>query len=1124
MGNFDFAKQRWPQIWDAAHRAEGHLRSDPRASATYARRAAELFTGWIYTAEDLPRPYDDSFAGLARAREFKASVGRSITVKLDIIRRIGNDAVHKEAAIALDRALSALDQLHQVLRWLAHCYGDVDTEPAPFDRQLIPPSPAGVVQKARVELERLQEQNEAKDRALVEARERDAAAQVELEALRAEIAALKAASAETNRTEERPDPTAATEAQTRELYIDVLLGEAGWKLDQPRDREFPVTGVPSPTGAGKVDYVLWGDDGLPLAVVEAKRTGRSAREGREQARIYADALEKQFGQRPVIFASNGYEHWIWDDERYPARRISGFYTREQLQLVIQRRSTLRALTSVSVDEKIVGRPYQLRAIRSIAESFDGGRRRALLVMATGTGKTRTAIALVDVLQHANWAKRVLFLADRTALVRQAAAAFKTHLPDSATVNLIDDKDTEGRVFVSTYQTILGLIDRGEDELRRFGPGYFDLIVVDEAHRSIYARYGEIFDYFDALLVGLTATPRSEVDHNTYRLFELEDGVPTDAFELEEAIHGGYLVPPVARSLELGFMRRGIRYDQLTDAERAQWDSLEWAGGDIPDEIDAAAMNRWLFNEDTVDKVLEVVMTTGRTVAGGDRLGKTIIFAKSQAHADFISDRIDFHYPQYRSGFAKVITHKSGPWAQKLIDDFSTPDSAPHLAISVDMLDTGIDIPEVLNLVFFKPVHSQTKYWQMIGRGTRLRPDLYGPGMPKTDFVVFDVCGNIEYFGQQLPVASVTRTRSIGERLFAERVALLASLNGSGAEIPLRDALASILESRVAGMSRTNFLVRAHLRAVDRFPDASAWRRPFSSDDVSAAAELALLPSTADIDTDEHAKRFDLLVLAAQLARADGAAVPAPIVTRIAEIVSALGQQRGVPKVKAQAALLDAVVDAGWWDAADLADLEDLRLRLRSLVSLIPPAGQKPIFTDFEDVLADGGESQLPGFQAAVDRQLFNRQVYEFLSTHNDVTALRKLRTGRQLTPLDLEQLERILVEEGGLDAGELHTRADGAHGLGRFIRSIVGLERGAAEALLSDFVSGPALTRNQHAFVDLVLAELTVEGFLDAARLYEDPYSGVAPEGPEALFTEAQITDLVERLDRVGRAAEASTA
>ncbi|WP_396656276.1 DEAD/DEAH box helicase family protein [Microbacterium sp.] len=1126
MGNFDFALAQWPGLAEAAMRAESYLKPDPRTAATYARRAAELFTGWIYAAENLARPYDDSFSNLTHQRPFRDVVGDDVWGKLKIIRLIGNDAVHKDDEMPVARARSALEQLHQVLRWLHHCYGDPsDPEPAAFDFALVPPAPAVVLQRTRAQLQKLQSEFD-EERALLSeqlaaARALGAQALADLDTARAELAELKAANQQRNAARGIPDPAAATEAATRTQLIDLLLREAGWPLDDPRDREYPVTGMPSATGAGKVDYVLWGDDGKPLAVVEAKRTRLSAKEGRLQGELYADALERAFGQRPLIYYTNGYRHWLWDDRRYPPREVAGFATKDELTLAVQRRTSLRPLDSIEIDRRIVERPYQLRAIRAVNEAFEQKRRRALVVMATGTGKTRTVIALVDVLQRANWVKRVLFLADRTALVNQAIGAFKAHLPDSAPVNLLTDRDSEGRVFVSTYQTVMGLIDAGDDDLRRFGPGYFDLIVVDEAHRSIYHRYGEIFDYFDALVVGLTATPRADIDRNTYRLFGLDDGVPTDAFELDDAIEGGYLVPPRARVIDLGFMKRGIRYADLTDAEREEWDALEWQDGEIPDEIDAAAMNRWLFNADTVDKVLEILFEEGHRVAGGDRLGKTIVFAKNQRHADFIEERIYASHPENRGQLARVITHAAGAYAQKLIDDFSTPGKPPDIAISVDMLDTGIDIPDVVNLVFFKPVHSQTKYWQMIGRGTRLRPDLYGPGQDKTDFLVFDVCGNIEYFNADVPEASTRRQVSLSERTFLSRLRLLALLAGAEdtGEQELRDAIATRLHRAVTSMNRGNVIVRKHLEAVDRFSGEEAWRS-FSAADLDAAAELAGLPSPAETDADEAAKRFDDLILQAQIAVAEGAVVPPEIIQRGIDIAQALTDRRGIPAVDAQRTLIDAISQPEWWRAPSLTLLERVRIALRELVRLIDQSGRRPLFTDFEDSVDLSRDVEIDRIVPGLNRRAFREKVLGFLHAHSEDVALHKLRTGRALTDLDLQQLEEILVSAGGVDASQLRSRSVEAGGLGRFIRSIVGLDRSAAEAALSDFVAAPGFTQRQHAFIDLVVQQLTIAGELDPKRLYEDPFTGLSPEGPDGLFTDAQVTDLIARLRGIDATAE----
>ncbi|MEP6527074.1 MAG: DEAD/DEAH box helicase family protein [Nocardioidaceae bacterium] len=483
---------------------------------------------------------------------------------------------------------------------------------------------ASVRKQRQDELKAQAERYAAQDAELAKAREQSATLEQEIVDLRAQVAAAKAAN------EARPADHDYDEAATRDLFIDLLLRESGWILDQPNDLEFEVSGMPNSKGTGYVDYVLWGNDGKPLGVVEAKRTRRDSKVGQQQAKLYADCLEAAYGQRPVIFYTNGYDHWLWDDTSYPPRQVDGFYTKDELALLVQRRTSKRRLAEVGISDTIVERHYQARAIRRIGEAFDQGRQReALVVMATGAGKTRTVIALVDLLMRANWAKRVLFLVDRVALVNQAVGAFKAHLPDAATVNLVTEKHGEGRVYVSTYPTMMGLINQTTDDERRFGPGYFDLVIIDEAHRSVYHKYRAIFRYFDSLLVGLTATPKDEIDRNTYSLFHLEDRVPTDNYDLSEAVAEGYLVPPRAVSVPVKFLREGIRYDDLSEAEKDQWDLADWGEDDPPDAITSDAVNEWLFNTDTVDRVLETLTTRGHHVAGGDRLGKTIIRRQEQ---------------------------------------------------------------------------------------------------------------------------------------------------------------------------------------------------------------------------------------------------------------------------------------------------------------------------------------------------------------------------------------------------------------------------------------------------------------------------------------------------------------
>ena len=600
MTNFAFLEAEWPSLYEAAIKASNAVYPDPRTACFYARRALELAVQWMYKHDySLLLPYQDNLSALIHEPTFKEVAGEAVFNKARVVTRLGNQAVHSSRSILEYDSVTAVRELFHIGYWLARTYAREGKPESglSFDPEELPRT---TVPKQTIEqLQTLEASLREKDEKLSELLADKSALDEELKRLRAEVAKAKEASAL------QPDTHDYSEARTRDYYIDLLLKEAGWALDKAQDREFEVSGMPNESGVGFVDYVLWGNDGKPLALVEAKRTKRDPRVGQQQAKLYADCLEKQFEQRPVIFYSNGYEHWIWDDTNYPPRQVQGFYKKAELELLIQRRSTRKSLSEAEINSNIADRYYQTRAIRRISESFEKDNdRKALVVMATGAGKTRTVIALCDLLMRCNWAKRVLFLADRVALVKQAVNAFKQNLPDSSPVNLVTEKDTEGRVFVSTYPTMMKQIDEMNDGQRRFGVGHFDLVIIDEAHRSVFKKYRAIFDYYDSLLVGLTATPKDEIERNTYRLFDLENGVPTDAYSLEEAIKDGFLVPPKAVSVPLKFQREGINYDELPDEEKDQWDSLEWdEEGEVPDRIEAEAVNKWLFNKDTVDKVL-----------------------------------------------------------------------------------------------------------------------------------------------------------------------------------------------------------------------------------------------------------------------------------------------------------------------------------------------------------------------------------------------------------------------------------------------------------------------------------------------------------------------------------------
>lgn len=1072
--NFDFLKkeEKYKEFTYACIEAEKSLVVSYATTAILARRGLELAVKWVFSYDDeLEAPYQDNLASLIHDYKFKAIIDPNLFRLIKFIQQLGNKAVHSASPIPRGHAILALRNLFEFVSWIDYCYSDAYEE-LTFDESLLGDNEKE--KKTRDELKDLYEQLGSKDRKLEEIIR-------ENEALRRENAEKRI----DNKKNRDFKVDEISEFETRKMYIDLELELNGWMIGKDCLEEVEVTGMPNPAELGYVDYVLFGDNGKPLAVVEAKKTSVNPRVGQVQAQRYADCLEDQYGVRPIIFYTNGFEYHLWEDRSYPERIVSGLYTKEELEWLHFKRLNKSSLKNPDISDDITNRHYQKIAITAVCDTLELNNRKALLVMATGSGKTRTAISTVDVLIKRGWVKNILFLADRTALVKQAKKNFKALLPELSLCNLLDSKDNpESRMVFSTYPTMMNAIDdkTNKDDEKLFTSGHFDLIIVDESHRSIYKKYQDIFNYFDAILLGLTATPKNDLDINTYTIFELENNVPTYAYELGEAISDEYLVPYHTIETKMKFMEEGIHYDELSEEEKEQFEQT--FDDDIKD-ISGEALNSFLFNNNTIDTVLQELMTNGLKVEGGDKLGKTIIFAKNKRHAEFIVEQFNSLYPQYKGNFAKPI-YTGINYVESTMDDFEDKEKLPQIAVSVDMLDTGIDIPEILNLVFFKKVRSKTKFWQMIGRGTRLCENLYGFGEDKKEFRIFDYCGNFEFFRTNKNGKEAKQMRSLTESLFIMRVGIIRELQDldyqTEAYINHRTALVEDILKEIRSIDESKFNAKMKLQYIHKFKQENTFEC-LSDDDVRELENYVamLIPP---IEDDELAKRFDYLMYTIEYA--DLKRVPASKPkNRVVTTAEKLTQKGSITEVKAKEEFIKKVQTNEYWQEADIFDHEEVRIALRDLIKFIDSKSMDIYVTNFKDEILETKEN--PGDYSVNDMQSYRKKVSNYLMEHQDDLVVYKLRNNKILSEDDIKYFEKILWKD--LGTKEDYEKEFGNEPLLKLVSKIVGLDPLAANEVFSEFLSDESLNLNQMEFVKLVVNYVVKNGSLEKRVLNEHPFN-----------------------------------
>ena len=1109
MSNFTFIPSHWAKIAQTPQEAEQHVYGAPLYAAMLCRKSLEEWVRWMYEHdEDLTLPYDTSLSSLMHEQCFKNVVAPMQFNHINLIRKLGNAAVHTNAKIKPQEALYALQLLHGFIGWITMVYGEEKPQIKPFDETLL--SKEAGKDKSKEELQKL-------ENAYLEQ-------QSKLKKLEDELATIKALKEQNSAFV--PPPIDPNEDLTRKIYIDTLLRESGWDPFGVNVPEYPVKNcMPQANGSngdGKVDYVLWGDDGKPVAVVEAKRTSRDPRVGQHQAKCYADCLQKEYGQRPIIFYTNGFQTWMWDDTDYAPREVFGFYTKDELQTLIQRRIFKKPLATQTINNDITDRYYQHEAIRKVAEALEKKHREGLLVMATGTGKTRVSASLIDFLSKANWAKRILFLADRNALIHQAKTNLNDYLPHLPSVDLTKEKEDESsRIVFSTYQTMINMIDGEADgDNRYYGVGHFDLIIFDEIHRSVYNRYKSIFKYFDGIRIGLTATPKSEADRDTYALFNLEPNNPTYAYELDQAVSDGFLVPPKAISVPIKFQRSGIKYAELSEDEKLKYEEqfTDPITGEFPEEIDASALNNWLFNSDTVDKVLGHLMENGIKVEGGDKLAKTMIFARSHKHAKFIEERFNKQYPQYKGEFLKVIDYHE-EYKYDLLNKFKVKNKMPQIAVSVDMLDTGIDVPEVCNLVFFKPVRSSAKFWQMIGRGTRLCSDLFAFGEDKKEFVIFDFCENFEFFNNKPKGFEGTSGKSLSQRLFEIRLKLSFVLQCTDSQ-ELQSYGLEIMQGLIQQTQLLNtdsFIVRQQWKTVEKYKDPNAWNALSDLDVKELFDHIA--PLMSETDQDEMAKRFDVIMLDIQLSILNGEKKQAGLIQKVIKTAGKLSKKASIPSVAQKMEFIKDAQDKSFWISGDIPAIEKIRIELRNLIKFLDFEETPTYFTSFTDEFEGNiQEHQLVyGFN---DLETYRRKVEQYIKQQSTHLTIHKLRNNIQITKDELDTLEQMLFEQGELGTKEEFINAYGEQPFGKFIRNILGLEVDAAKSAFSKILINQTLNAQQIRFVDMIINYLTVKGIIEPSLLFESPFTDINASGIMGVFDVEVSQKIIELIEEINQKAE----
>lgn len=982
MSNFSFLKDEFQILANDSIKSESNVIDDPEISAFYARKALEKSIKFIYELdEDLDEKLLNELSTfeLITNPTFADILPVELINELHVIRKIGNSASHGKHNITINskESLYANKCLYKFQRWIVEVYSDYEIS-GDYDVLNI-----GKPQKENIE--DVIKLNEEQQKLQAEKEE----LQKELEFLKQSLPTFTKEQKKTKR-EKVSTLEGLSEAQTRALLIDLELREAGYATEDFINRKEIEYKLTLENGdIGYADYVIWDEDDTPLAVIEAKKYSKNISAGKYQAQLYAQALQKQFQKDVLIFVTNG-KVIEFSNDVYPFREIHSFFPKNELKRIIQQKNAIEnnKPSSYEISDAITNRTYQKRVIKSVLKEFEANKRRALLVMATGSGKTRVSASLSDVLIRADWVRKVLFLADRVELVKQAKNNFNDYLSETCT-NLGDEKDLDTRMHFGTYETVHNLIQKGE-----YNSAYFDLVIVDEAHRTIYKKYKAIFEYFDSFILGLTATPTQEVHRNTYDFFQTGDKEPTDSYSLDQAIKDGNLVPFKAKVIDLGIVKRGIKYDDLSEDEKEEYESKF---EEEEEEISSSEINKRVLNKETNEKVLKYLHEYGLKINDGNKIGKTIIFAKNKIHAEYIKKVFDLLYP-LRTKEAEII-HSEISHKDTLMDNFKNPNRNPQIAISVDMLDTGIDVPEILNLVFFKPVKSKTKFWQMIGRGTRLCQNLLGEGLNKKEFYIFDFGMNFTYFGLNSEGVPSSKTISLKERLFLKRVALIRILQKGN----FKDELLRTVESQIDELDLSDYRLKKNRFIIEELKSKDL---NIITDKVYE--DIKTISEYIEDSTEFETQRFQMEILNSEELILKGKDNKKYSDTLKARCKILKSNEKSVNNIKDKIETINKVLE-NEFNLSNINDLEVIRKELENIANLSIEKGFiSPIETNFKDKIEEVKEHNSDDF---VDKASIQTEIQKRLKEYLDnLVLIQQLEKSKLITSLDIENIKHYIFD------------------------------------------------------------------------------------------------------------------